>query len=267
MNKLASIEYPKQKLIHHLSNKSSSLKFNTKIKGNYVEINEKSQIAYRTSNDTCKTHGYVFIDGSLKKDESICFQLISIDNTFKHSDIKSLSFGVTNCRLDTLHSDRLPYDSYDLLDRKEYWIVYKNLLNDFKLYDEICLCLKDDGSISLSINGFVKNKCIFTIDMTQNLTYFLDICGCTNAVKLISPCKVSHKEISIQKQTKLEENETNDECVICLSSKTNCVFYTCGHMCACYDCALAFKNRSSSNPSYCPICREIIRDVVRCFRT
>ena len=38
------------------------------------------------------------------------------------------------------------------------------------------------------------------------------------------------------------EEESNNECCVCLENAPDCVIYTCGHMCMCYSCAIDIKN-------------------------
>ena len=54
------------------------------------------------------------------------------------------------------------------------------------------------------------------------------------------------------------------ECTLCFENPIDCVLYTCGHMCMCYDCALHQWKRGGG---FCPLCRNDIRDVIRTFRS
>ena len=54
------------------------------------------------------------------------------------------------------------------------------------------------------------------------------------------------------------------ECTLCFENLIDCVLYTCGHMCMCYDCALQQWKRGGG---FCPLCRNEIRDVIRTFRS
>lgn len=53
-----------------------------------------------------------------------------------------------------------------------------------------------------------------------------------------------------------------DECSVCMSSAVDCVLYTCGHMCMCFDCAQEVRFKSGE----CPICRQMIVDVIKAFK-
>ena len=55
------------------------------------------------------------------------------------------------------------------------------------------------------------------------------------------------------------------EYTVCYENIVDCVLYTCGHMCMCYDCALQqWKGRGQG---FCPICRSQIKDVIKSFRS
>nr|CAG4644663.1 EOG090X03H5 [Leptodora kindtii] len=59
------------------------------------------------------------------------------------------------------------------------------------------------------------------------------------------------------------------ECTVCYERAVDCVLYSCGHMCLCYDCALQLYRgqRSAGGQGLCPICRAPIRDVIRAYRS
>lgn len=59
-------------------------------------------------------------------------------------------------------------------------------------------------------------------------------------------------------------DEPHDECTVCCEKPVNCVLYTCGHMCMCFDCATAVKQNKGG---LCPICRQTIRDVIKIYRS
>ncbi|KAI6217392.1 Zinc finger, C3HC4 type [Aphelenchoides fujianensis] len=55
--------------------------------------------------------------------------------------------------------------------------------------------------------------------------------------------------------------ENDSECIICMSEKANAVLYRCGHLCCCFACAKSTMDGSGQ----CPLCRQIIMDVIRCY--
>ena len=54
-------------------------------------------------------------------------------------------------------------------------------------------------------------------------------------------------------------DEEGDMCQICYSDEIDALFYDCGHVCACYECAKQVEA--------CPICRKNVRHVVRMYRS
>jgi len=53
--------------------------------------------------------------------------------------------------------------------------------------------------------------------------------------------------------------EQEGECCVCLNATCDCVFYRCGHICACLKCARNCKK--------CPICRETISDIIKIWKS
>jgi len=56
------------------------------------------------------------------------------------------------------------------------------------------------------------------------------------------------------------------ECSVCLERQIDCVLYTCGHMCMCYECAVGVSFAGTEGGS-CPICRQSIKDVIKIYRS
>ena len=53
------------------------------------------------------------------------------------------------------------------------------------------------------------------------------------------------------------------DCKVCWEQAVNCVLYTCGHMCLCFDCATKIRSQNG----LCPICRQAIVDVIKAYRS
>lgn len=65
---------------------------------------------------------------------------------------------------------------------------------------------------------------------------------------------------------KRDYNASNEssECSVCYERQVDSVLYSCGHMCMCYTCALQqWRGRGGG---VCPICRAVIKDVIRTYR-
>lgn len=52
------------------------------------------------------------------------------------------------------------------------------------------------------------------------------------------------------------------DCPICFERPINCVLYQCGHMCTCYECGV---KQWRTQQRTCPICRTIIKDVIKTY--
>ena len=59
-------------------------------------------------------------------------------------------------------------------------------------------------------------------------------------------------------------SQNTTECIVCYEKAVDCVIYTCGHMCLCYECGLQqWRGRGAG---ICPMCRMPIRDIIRTYR-
>lgn len=236
-------------------------------------------------------NGYIFLDKPVEKGRSFCLQIVGIDQSVNESKM-SLGIGCTTCNPSQLVPDiDLPDDADDLLDRPEYWVVFKNLFNtdivikkhQVSLADELCFRLDEaNGNLNFFINGSLITNCLFNVDLTQKLWFFFDLCGKTSAIRLIKPCQLNNstlnsnlsvnqaennvcqrrrpnsalidyyksqllpmsgesKEADVNMQThgqkakKEDKSANSEECRICLDAPIECVFYSCGHMCLCWN--------------------------------
>ncbi|KAJ9596407.1 hypothetical protein L9F63_012570, partial [Diploptera punctata] len=55
------------------------------------------------------------------------------------------------------------------------------------------------------------------------------------------------------------------ECTICYERPIDSVLYMCGHMCMCYECAV--QQWRGKGGGHCPLCRAVIRDVIRTYKS
>ena len=60
------------------------------------------------------------------------------------------------------------------------------------------------------------------------------------------------------------KDNASNECSVCFENAVDCVLYTCGHMCLCYDCAVDIKDNQGA---LCPICRQAIKDIIKIYRS
>ena len=61
---------------------------------------------------------------------------------------------------------------------------------------------------------------------------------------------------------KLNYADDDNLCVVCMEGEKEALFYPCGHIVSCMECACMLKQRNEP----CSICRKPITDVVRTYR-
>ncbi|XP_011179248.2 protein neuralized isoform X2 [Zeugodacus cucurbitae] len=84
-------------------------------------------------------------------------------------------------------------------------------------------------------------------------------------VSTLNSCN-STQEMNKWKDTVDHSNSSaGAECTICYENQIDSVLYMCGHMCMCYDCAI--EQWRGVGGGQCPLCRAVIRDVIRTYTT
>lgn len=90
----------------------------------------------------------------------------------------------------------------------------------------------------------------------------------TEIAKKLSPKEIeSLLKVDVTESSKEEQKPTEallHECSICFENEPNCVLYTCGHMCLCYECGQGILK--GSNP-LCPLCRKPVADVIKIYKS
>jgi hypothetical protein len=153
-------------------------------------------------------NAYAFLDQPLETGKNICVQIVGVENAPDESDA-SLTIGCTTWVPSKVKGAyNLPDDSHDLLDRPEYWIVHKNLfLNKSStntsclnrgheshnkqewIGDELCFHMNEsNGNLAFYVNRNLITDCLFSVDVTQTLWFFFDLCGRTSAIRLLPSC-------------------------------------------------------------------------------
>lgn len=84
-----------------------------------------------------------------------------------------------------------------------------------------------------------------------------------NASSSSSTMSMSKQSLNEKKMEK--ELTTSSECTICYEKNIDSVLYMCGHMCMCYECAI--EQWRGAGCGQCPLCRAVIRDVIRTYTT
>ena len=247
-----------QKVIHNQDilrqkRKMKRATFSPLCTGANVNLSQDCEVATRRETEFC--NGYVFLDSPMQPGESLVIRVLETESTY----IGSMAFGLTSADPKNLRSSELPEDSDILTQRPEYWVHSKDVLPDPQEGDEISFTLARDGSVSCSVNGG-SQKYLFHTDVSMPTRPFIDIFGIAQKIQVLGI------KPSVQKKEAKSCSPANfaqtTECVICYESDVDCVLYSCGHMCMCFQCAV---QQWSSNGE-CPLCRASIRDVIRTYR-
>ena len=148
------------------------------------------------------------------------------------------------------------------------YIHTKDVLHHPQAGDELCFTLGLDGEVTCSVNGGPL-QVLFDADISIPTRPFLDIFGVAQKLQLLgvspaesSPVQNYSRESSARPKSCFPESLlTPKECVICRDNDVDCVLYSCGHLCMCFQCA----TQQWSGAGECPLCRDTIRDVIRTF--
>lgn len=229
--------------------------------GKNVRMDSSATVAARHEEEFAQ--GYVFSRQPIKPGERLVIQILANEDSY----IGSLAFGLTNCDPGSLTVSDLPEDSDLLLDRPEYWVVSKDVANCPNVGDELSFTVKTDGSVEFMKNNSIPSV-FMHVDITQPLWAFWDIYGNTSRIRILGSCLNLTRQISStsnQQEDVLNTSQNTVECIVCYEKAVDCVIYTCGHMCLCYECALQqWRGRGGG---ICPMCRMPIRDIIRTFKS
>lgn len=216
----------------------------------------------------------------------------------------ALLFGITSCDPGILRITDLPADPDFLLDRKEYWVVYRGfpVLNNGDILNFTVL---SNGEVHHGVNG-INRGMLMCVDTSQSLWVFFSIHGVVNQLKILGTMQSnpmnssptgspggsqydsdSDMAFSVNRSSSASESSLvtapsspltpvspvfpppepssskNSECTVCFDNEVDTVIYTCGHMCLCNSCGLRLKRQVNA---CCPICRRVIKDVIKIYR-
>jgi len=69
------------------------------------------------------------------------------------------------------------------------------------------------------------------------------------------------KELKSEEEEERDDIPDDERCIVCLGKRRAGVFYRCGHNCCCTSCGVSFIG------SKCPICRELVFDFIKTFKS
>ena len=223
--------------------------------GHNVSLSDDGEVARRT--DTEFSHGYVFLDSIMNPEETLVVRILETESSY----MGSLAFGLTSADPRFLKSSELPEDSDSLSQRPEYWVSSKDVLPDPQDGDEVSFTVCLDGAVLCSVNGGPQ-RALFHTDISLNTRPFIDIYGAAQKIQILGVKSSASSKSASQAPSSPSHSHSSTECVVCYESEVDCVIYSCGHMCLCFQCAV----HQWSQAGDCPICRQPIRDVIRTYR-
>ena len=224
--------------------------------GQNVSLNQTGTIATRSETEFC--NGYVFLESPMQPGESLVIRILETEGTY----IGSMAFGLTSADPRFLKSSELPEDSDLLSQRPEYWVSSKDVLPDPQDGDEVSFTVCLDGAVLCSVNGGPQ-RALFHTDISLNTRPFIDIYGAAQKIQILGvKSSRSSKSSCTAPSSPSHSHPASTECVVCYETEVDCVLYSCGHMCMCFQCAVNQWSKAGD----CPMCRQPIRDVIRTYR-
>ncbi|XP_063708017.1 protein neuralized [Culicoides brevitarsis] len=174
-------------------------------------LSAERNIALRNESEFCQ--GYVFTSRPIKIGEKFIIQILKTENMY----VGSMALGLTSCDPALLqpHCD-LPDDSDLLLDRREYWVLSKDVA-DLQKYDEIKFCLMPNGELQISKNGG-PSRVVMHVDQSLTLWAFLDVYGSTQSVSMYSEYMPAQPQRHIVQVPELSTSQPS----IAASNANNC---------------------------------------------
>ncbi len=95
----------------------------------------------------------------------------------------ALLFGMTSCDPGTLNAGELPADPEVLLDRKEYWVVYRGFPVP-AAGDVLSFTFLANGEVHHGVNGGARGR-LLCVDSSQVLWAFFTLHGAVNRLRIL----------------------------------------------------------------------------------
>nr|XP_046152215.1 E3 ubiquitin-protein ligase NEURL1B isoform X2 [Oncorhynchus gorbuscha] len=108
----------------------------------------------------------------------------------------ALLFGLTSCDPGSLHAGELPADPEVLLDRKEYWVVYRGFPMPCS-GDVLSFSLTPSGEVHHGVNGAARGR-LLCVDSSQKLWAFFTLHGAVNRLRILGTLQSSPSFLSSQ---------------------------------------------------------------------
>ncbi|XP_041725805.2 E3 ubiquitin-protein ligase NEURL1B isoform X2 [Coregonus clupeaformis] len=101
----------------------------------------------------------------------------------------ALLFGLTSCDPGSLHAGELPANPEVLLDRKEYWVVYRGFPMPCS-GDVLSFSLTPSGEVHHGVNGAARGR-LLCVDSSQTLWAFFTLHGAVNRLRILGTLQSS----------------------------------------------------------------------------
>uniref|UniRef100_A0A674C541 E3 ubiquitin-protein ligase NEURL1B n=1 Tax=Salmo trutta TaxID=8032 RepID=A0A674C541_SALTR len=120
----------------------------------------------------------------------------------------ALLFGLTSCDPGSLHAGELPADPEVLLDRKEYWVVYRGFPMPCS-GDVLSFSLTPSGEVHHGVNGAARGR-LLCVDSSQKLWTFFTLHGVVNRLRILGTLQSSPSSPSSQSSSSSSSPDDSD---------------------------------------------------------
>lgn len=120
----------------------------------------------------------------------------------------ALLFGMTSCDPGTLNAGELPADPEVLLDRKEYWVVYRGFPVP-TAGDVLSFTLLANGEVHHGVNGGARGR-LLCVDSSQVLWAFFTLHGAVNRLRILGTIQSSPSTCSSASQGSTPDDSDSD---------------------------------------------------------
>ncbi|XP_063046770.1 E3 ubiquitin-protein ligase NEURL1B [Engraulis encrasicolus] len=127
----------------------------------------------------------VFSDRPLRPGETLYVEVGHLGLPY----LGALLFGMTSCDPASLQAADLPADPNQLLDRKEYWVVYRGFPMPCS-GDVLSFCLLPNGEVHHGVNGGARGR-LLCVDSSQPLWTFFTLHGAVNRLRILGTLQAS----------------------------------------------------------------------------